>query len=96
MDTSVIVAIITGVLTLVGVVVTSAASAKSMDAKLDKQQAVFEAHVGEQISHLREQVERHNRVVERTYDLEKNDARQSDEINRLNKRVSILEGAKNT
>lgn len=82
MDASVIVAIVTGVGTLIGVIITSLASNSKIDAKLDRQQAVFEAHVTEQLEQLRKQVEKHNQVIERTYKLEA--------------RVKILEGAKNT
>ncbi len=52
---SIIVACITGVVTLVGVVVSNSKSRAVMEVKLDT---------------LTEKVEKHNRVLERTYQLE--------------------------
>lgn len=91
MDSTIIVAIITGICTIVGVLVTSLANSKNIDLKLDKQQAVFEAHVSEKIASLQSRVEKHNQVIERTYKLEMSDARQNDEIKRLGERIKVLE-----
>lgn len=53
---SIVVAIITGVMTLVGVILSNSKSRAVMEAKLDA---------------LTEKVEKHNRLVERTYALER-------------------------
>ena len=53
---SIVVAIITGVVTLVGVVLSNSKSRAVMEVKLDA---------------LTEKVEKHNRLVERTYELER-------------------------
>lgn len=66
----IIVSVVTGLASVAGVIISSSSSAKLMDAKLEKTQAVFEAHVTEQIKHLQAHVEKHNKVIERTFRLE--------------------------
>lgn len=56
-----------------------------------KQTAVFEAVVTEKITNLKAEVEKHNKVIERTFNLEATTLRQEDELKRLNKRLEILE-----
>ncbi len=56
-----------------------------------KQTAVFEAVVTEKITTLKAEVEKHNKVIERTFNLEATTLRQEDELKRLNKRLEILE-----
>jgi hypothetical protein len=53
---SIVVAIITGIVTLVGVVMSNSKSRAVMEVKVDA---------------LAEKVEKHNRLVERTYELER-------------------------
>lgn len=91
MDNSVIVSIITGLFTVLAVLISNAKATRDTQAKIDKNQAVFEAHVTEQISGLRTTVEKHNKVIERTYKLEENNAVQDAELKRLNKRIEIIE-----
>lgn len=95
MDASIIVAIVTGLATILSVVVTTRASAKETDAKIEKQQAVFEAIVTERISTLQQKVERHNSVIERTYKLEEATALQDAELKRINKRLEKVEQKEN-
>ena len=83
--------IIVALLSLIGVVLTNSKSNREMNAKIDKTQAVFEAHVTEQITQLTRRVEAHNSLIERTYALEKSVALQGDEIKRHNERIKILE-----
>ena len=87
MDASIIVAIVTGIVTILSVVLTTRASAKEVDAKLERQQAVFEAVVTERIAVLTQKVERHNSVIERTYKLEQDSALHEAELKRINKRL---------
>ena len=61
MSEAVIVAIITGGLSLVGVIVSNNRTAQSMDAKLDKQQAVTETKLEE----LAREVRAHNNFAQR-------------------------------
>jgi TolA-binding protein len=61
MSEAIIVAIITGGLSLIGVVVSSNHTAQSMDAKLDKQQAVTETKLEE----LTREVRTHNNFAQR-------------------------------
>lgn len=76
----ILVAVITGTFGLLG----------SMMAT-KKQSAVFEAVVTEKITNLKAEVEKHNKVIERTFNLEATTLRQEDELKRLNKRLEILE-----
>ena len=61
MSEAIIVAIITGGLSLIGVIVSNNRTAQSMDAKLDKQQAVTEAKLEE----LTREVRTHNNFAQR-------------------------------
>ncbi len=67
MMTEILVALITGGLALVGVILTNGKSARDMDAKLDKELAVMKA----ELENLTGEVRKHNSLVERTYELEK-------------------------
>lgn len=61
MSDAIIVAIITGGLSLIGVIVSNIHTAQSMDAKLDKQQAVTETKLEE----LTREVRTHNNFAQR-------------------------------
>ena len=61
MSEAIIVAIITGGLSLIGVIVSNNRTAQSMDAKLDKQQAVTETKLEE----LTREVREHNHFARR-------------------------------
>lgn len=63
---AIIAAAITGALALVGVIITNSKSQALVDAKLDKQMAVFDT----KLEGLTQQVEKHNSVMERTFKLE--------------------------
>lgn len=67
MSEAVIVALITGLFSVIAVIVTNISSNRKIQAQLDKQQAVF----GEQLKELQRRVEVHNSVIERTYELER-------------------------
>ena len=90
----IIVAIIAAVGSVAGVVLTNSKSNREFDAKIDKTQAVFEAHVTEQIKQLSDRVEKHNQVIARTYALEKTTELQTAELKRHNERIKLLEGGK--
>lgn len=66
MSEAIIVAIITGGLSLIGVIVSNNCTAQSMDAKLDKQQAVTETKLEE----LTREVRTHNNFAQRVPVLE--------------------------
>lgn len=66
MSEAIIVAIITGGLSLIGVIVSNNRTAQSMDAKLDKQQAVTETKLEE----LTREVQAHNNFAQRVPVLE--------------------------
>ena len=61
MSDAIIVALITGGLSLIGVIISNSTTAKNMDAKLDKQQAVTETKLEE----LTREVRTHNNFAQR-------------------------------
>lgn len=79
MTESIIVAIITGLLTLAGVIISNSRS---------------DAVQNERIEQLREEVKKHNGLIERTYHLEDRANRTDDELKRHNERLKALEGRK--
>lgn len=83
MSEAIIVAIITGGLSLIGVIVASNRTAQSMDAKLDKQQAVTETKLEE----LTREVRAHNNFAQRVPVLE-------EQIKVVNHRIADLEKEK--
>ena len=84
------IALITGALAVVGEIVVSARNTRELYAKLDKQSELADermkgeiAVIHTEISELRKQVEKHNSVIERTYNLEKEVAKQGEQIKTL-------------
>nr|DAK94284.1 MAG TPA: autophagy protein [Caudoviricetes sp.] len=80
MSEAIIVAIITGGVSLIGVIVSNNRTAQSMDAKLDKQQAVTETKLEE----LTREVRAHNNFAQRVPVLE-------EQIKVANHRIEDLE-----
>lgn len=80
MSEAIIVAIITGGLSLIGVIVSNNRTAQSMDAKLDKQQAVTETKLEE----LTREVREHNNFAKRVPVLE-------EQMKVVNHRIADLE-----
>lgn len=80
MSEAIIVAIITGGLSLIGVIVSNNRTAQSMDAKLEKQQAVTETKLEE----LTREVRAHNNFAQRVPVLE-------EQIKVANHRIEDLE-----
>lgn len=76
MTESIIVAIITGVLTLVGVLISNSRS---------------DAVQNERIEQLRNEVKKHNNLIERVFHLEAKTERHDDEFKRVNARLTELE-----
>lgn len=83
MSEAIIVAIITGGLSLIGAIVSNNRTAQSMDAKLDKQQAVTETKLEE----LTREVRAHNNFAQRVPVLE-------EQIKVINHRIADLEKEK--
>ena len=83
MSEAIIVAIITGGLSLIGVIVSNNRTAQSMDAKLDKQQAVTET----KLEDLTREVRAHNNFAQRVPVLE-------EQIKVVNHRIEDLENKK--
>lgn len=77
MDTAILVAIITGAISLLGTIITVTATNRQTLAKLSEQSKLADASINEKISVIQEKidtlnqrVEKHNSMVERTYNLE--------------------------
>lgn len=90
MSEPIIVALITGACAVIAQIIIAAKSTREMYAKLDKQSELADtkimaeiAVIHAEISELRKQVEKHNGVIERTYALEKEQARQGEQIKTL-------------
>ena len=83
MSEAIIVALITGGLSLIGVIVSNNHTAQSMDAKLDKQQAVTETKLEE----LTREVRAHNNFAQRVPVME-------EQIKVVNHRIADLEQQK--
>lgn len=84
------IALITGTLAVIGEIIVSAKNTRDLYAKLDKQSELSDEKIqGEiavihtEISELRKTVEKHNSMVERTYALEKEVAKQGEQIKTL-------------
>lgn len=81
MSDAILVAIITGGLSLLGIIYSSGKSARKVDAKLDKQQAVIETKLNE----LTREVREHNNFARRVPVVE-------EQIKVINHRIEDLEG----
>lgn len=81
MSDAILVAIITGGLSLLGIIYSSSKSARKVDAKLDKQQAVIETKMDE----LTREVREHNNFAKRVPVVE-------EQIKVINHRIEDLEG----
>lgn len=81
MSDAILVAIITGGLSLLGIIYSSGKSANKVDAKLDKQQAVIETKLNE----LTREVQEHNNFARRVPVVE-------EQIKVINHRIEDLEG----
>lgn len=84
MSETIIVAIITGGLSLLGVIVTSSRTAKEVETKLEKQQAVTDTKLEE----LTREVREHNNFARRVPVVE-------EQIKEINHRITDLEHQKN-
>lgn len=80
MSEAIIIAIITGGLSLIGVIVSNNRTAQSMDAKLDKQQAIMDTKLEE----LTREVRMHNNFAQRIPVME-------EQIKVVNHRIADLE-----
>lgn len=76
MSEAIIVAVITGVLTLAGVIISNSRS---------------DAIQNERIEQLRAEVKKHNNLIERVFHLESRADRHDDEFKRVNARLAELE-----
>ena len=98
MNEAIICALITGACAVAGEIVVSAKNTRELYAKLDKQSEIADerikgeiAVIHQEISELRKNVEKHNQVVERVYNLETASARQEEQIKVANHRIDDLE-----
>ena len=87
MTSDMIVALITGGLSLLGVVLTNSASNKKVQNSIETHQAVTD----EQLKDLTRQVEKHNSVIERTYKVEQQLEVLTEKQKSANHRIANLE-----
>ena len=88
--TAIVAALITGGLSFLGVLVTNIFSNKKVQTDIKIQAAV----TAEKIDELKSQVEKHNGVIERTYELEAKAKVQEEQIKVINHRLKDLEQEK--
>lgn len=101
MSEAVIVALLSGGLTLLGTIITVLATHKSTLASLDKKTEVSDAQIKGQldvikadIRTLSNRVDKHNNVIERTYALEQKAAVFEEKMKVANHRIDDLEEGK--
>ena len=87
MADGIIIALITGCLSLLGTAMT-VRSGNKKNAEIAKEQAQVTIY---RIDQLEKKVEKHNNVIERVYNLEKNEAVMEEEIKVVNHRIGDLE-----
>lgn len=90
MNDAIVVALITGACAIVSQLIISAKSTNDLYAKMDKHSELKDAElkgdiavIRTEITELRKNVEKHNSVIERTYALEKEVAKQGEQIKTL-------------
>lgn len=90
MSSTILAALITGACAVIAEIIIAAKNTREMYAKLDKQSELADTRIlakieviQTEITELRKQVEKHNGVIERTYALEKEQARQAEQIKTL-------------
>lgn len=83
MPESIIVAIITGIITLIGVLISNSRSDAVQTERIEQLRA--------DIKRLDQKQEKHNQVIERVLKLEGESARHDDEFKRVNHRLEGLE-----
>lgn len=79
--------LLVGVFSLIGVVISNNKSNSKIQSDMKTAQAVTDTKIEE----LKNQVEKHNKVIERVYSLEKSDAVEQKEIKVINHRIEDLE-----
>ena len=99
MSEAVIVALVSGGLTLAGTILTVVLSHKSTIQTLEKNSELADQQikgeigiVNEKIEELSRRVERHNQVIDRTYELERRADVMEEKIKVANARIKDLEG----
>ena len=98
MTDAIIVALITGACAIISQIVISRSSTKELYAKLDKQSEIADTEmqgkiklIQQEVAGLREEVSRHNNLVERTYKLERDYAVLDQKTRVADKRIADLE-----
>ena len=101
MSEGVIAALITGAVSLIGIIVTVALSNRSLMDKMDKDNAIADERIRSEIAivkndvqQLRGEVQKHNGVIERTYKLEQESAVHTEQLKVVNHRLADIEAAK--
>ena len=101
MSEGVIAALITGAVSLIGIIVTVALSNRSLMDKMDKDNAIADERIRSEIAivkndvqQLRGEVQKHNGVIERTYKLEQESAVHTEQLKVVSHRLADIEASK--
>ena len=101
MSDGVIAALISGVISLVGVIVTVIVANRKMMAEIDKKSEVKDmelkgevAVIKTEIAELRKSQDKHNSMIERMYSAEKEITRVQEQVKVCNHRIADLEAIK--
>lgn len=87
MDSAIIVSIVSGALSLAGIIITNVSSNRKIEHQLEVSMAVTNT----KLEDLTKQVEKHNNVVERVFKLEETDKLLDEKISVANHRIADLE-----
>ena len=87
MDSAIIVSIVSGALSLIGIIITNVSSNRKIEHQLEVSMAVTNT----KLEDLTKQVEKHNNVVERVFKLEETDKLLDEKISVANHRIADLE-----
>jgi predicted nucleic acid-binding Zn-ribbon protein len=93
MSDAIIVALITGGITLIGIIVSHFGTISQMEKKSELSDEAIKGQINvidEKISALSDRVERHNKVIERTYALENRMGVAEERISDANHRINEL------
>ena len=85
---TIIAAVISACAAIIVCIISSSAQNKKIIAEMDKHNELQ----GYKLEQLTAQVEKHNRVIERVYKLEKSDEVEKEQIKVINHRIEDLEG----
>lgn len=91
MSEAVIVALVTGGLSLIGVIITCFVSNRKTTSEVTHKLELHQAVTDTKLEALRDEVHKHNNLIERTYKLEKTEELLQEKMRVVNHRIEDLE-----